>query len=202
MGRLSISDTVEVDSNLIHFDKKCIPTDEYVVLEMMRKDNIKTTSGIILPDTAYANERLGFYKVIEVGKTAFEEYGLKSGDYVVGDRLASTMQSYPITLMKYYNIIAKTNETNTTFSPLKNMVFVRDERNDVTQMGSLYVKNYKKRMNIGEIVAMNISDDITVPYKKGDMVLISKGGDSFQVGTEHVFIYKHDMICAKVCEDE
>ena len=45
---------------------------------------------------------------------------------------------------------------------------------------------------------INLEIEKDIPYKKGDTVMLSKGGDSFQVGDQHVFIYKHDMVVCKV----
>jgi co-chaperonin GroES (HSP10) len=184
----------------INFNKKCIPATDYVVLRVIdRNDNMKM-GGILLSKNNFSNERLGFYQVEEVGENAHNEYGLEKGDYVVADRLAQCYPTEPICVMKYVNVIAKTNKDNSQYSPLKNMVFVKDEVNTTQNINGILVNNYNKSLKIGEVVSMNISDDITVPYKKGDKVMLSKGGDSFQIGTEHVYIYKYDMIVAKVEE--
>jgi hypothetical protein len=82
------------------------------------------------------------------------------------------------------------------------MVFVKDDPHKATDVGGFLVNNYKKQLNIGEIVAMNIDSDIEVPFSVGDNVMISKGGDSFQIGTMHIFIYKYDMIVCKVVDEE
>lgn len=188
-------------NDTIEFNKKCIPASEYVVLKVIdRRDTFKI-GGLLMPASAFSNERLGFYQVLDLGKKAAEEYGLKVGDYVVADRLAQCYKTRPIAVMKYVNIIAKTDSENLTFSPLRNMVFVQDNPNKTTNVGGFLVTNYKKQLNIGEVVAMNIDPDIEVPFKVGDNVMLSKGGDSFQIGTQHVFIFKHDMIVCKV-EDE
>jgi co-chaperonin GroES (HSP10) len=189
-------------SDTIKFNNKCIPASEYVVLEVLDRNDSFEVGGLILPTKTFANERVGFYKVISVGKTAADEYGLKTGDYVVADRLAQCYKTEPIAIMKYTNIIAKTDIKNETFSPLRNMVFVKDDPHKATDVGGFLVNNYKKQLNIGEIVAMNIDSDIEVPFSVGDNVMISKGGDSFQIGTMHIFIYKYDMIVCKVVDEE
>ena len=191
-------------SGTIEFDKKCIPTSEYVVLRIINRNDKFNAGGIMLPSTAYSNDRLAFGKIEEVGKKAFEEYGVKKDDYVVFDRLATAYQTEPVAVIKYVNIIAKTNEENTTFSPLKNMVFVQDESDTTQNVGGILVNNYNKQLRIGKVVAINLDPEIEkdIPYKKGDTVMLSKGGDSFQVGDQHVFIYKHDMVVCKVEEKE
>ena len=191
-------------SGTIEFDKKCIPTSEYVVLRIINRNDKFNAGGIMLPQEVFSNDRLAFGKIEEVGKKAFEEYGIKSGDYVVFDRLATAYQTEPVAVIKYVNIIAKTNEDNTTFSPLKNMVFVQDESNTTQNVGGILVNNYNKQLRIGKVVALNLDPEIEkdIPYKKGDTVMLSKGGDSFSVGDQHVFIYKHDMIVCKVEDEE
>lgn len=185
----------------INFNKKCIPSSDYVVLRVIDRNENMSLGGILLANKNYSNDRTGFYQVEEVGENAHKEYGLEKGDYVIADRLAQCYPTEPICVMKYVNVIAKTNSENSQYSPLKNMVFVRDEKDTTQNVNGVLVNNYNKSLKIGEIVSMNISDDISVPYKKGDKVMLSKGGDSFQVGNEHVYIYKHDMIVAKVEEN-
>ena len=189
-------------SDTIEFNKKCVPAREYVVLRVIDRNDSFDVGGILLPSQAFSNERVGFYQVVDLGETAKEEYGLKIGDYVVADRLAQCYKTRPIAVMKYTNIIAKTDEKNETFSPLRNMVFVKDDPHRATDVGGFLVNNYKKQLNIGEVVAMNVDEDISVPFKVGDNVMISKGGDAFQIGTTHIFIYKYDMIVCKVTEEE
>ena len=186
----------------IHFDRKCIPASEYVVLRVIERNDSMSLGGILISEGAYSNDRLGFYRVEEVGETAAGEYGLKRGDYVLADRLAQVYKTSPIAVMKYVNVIAKTNSENSQYSPLKNMVFVKDERNATQNVGGILVNNYSAQVRVGEVVAMNIDESVKVPFGIGDKVMLSKGGDSFQIGTEHVYIYKHDMIVCVVKEEE
>lgn len=186
----------------INFNKKCIPSPEYVVLKVIDRQDTLKVGEVLLPNESYSNSRVGFYQVLAVGSTAAEYYGLKEGDYVVADRLAQCYKTKPIAVMKFTNVIAKTDAENKTFSPLKNMVFVKDNPNRTTNVGGFLVSNYDKQLNIGVVVSMNLDDDIEVPYKVGDHVMIAKGGDSFTIGTEHIFIYKHDMIVCRVDIDE
>jgi len=187
-----------VSNATIHFDKKCIPASEYVVLRVIDRNDNMALGGILISEGSYSNDRLGFYRVEEVGEKAAEEYGLKKGDYVLADRLAQVYKTSPIAVMKYVNVIVRTNADNTQYSPLKNMVFVKDEKNTTQNVGGILVNNYSAQVRVGEVVAMNIDDSVRVPFKVGDRVMLSKGGDSFQIGTEHVFIYKHDMIVCVV----
>lgn len=187
-------------ANTIEFNKKCVPATDYVVLRVINRNEEMRLGNVYVASGEFSNERVAYGEVLEVGKNAKTEYGLSVGEYVVFDRLATVAQTAPIALTKYVNIIAKTDKDNKTFSPLRNMVFVKDENDTVTKVGNVLVQNYNKKLNIGRIVAMNIDKDIEVPYQVGDNVLITKGGDSFQIGDDHVFIYKHDMLCCKVCD--
>lgn len=187
-------------ASTITFNKKCIPAPEYVVLRIKdRGDNIEI-GGILISNSEYSNDRLAHAQVVAVGSKAKEEYGLKEGDWVMYDRLASAYQTHPIAVTKFFNVICKTNETKSQFSPLKNMVFVKDEVNTTQNLDGVLLNNYKKKLNIGKIVAMNVDEE--VPYKVDDDVMISKGGDSLKLGEHHIFIYKKDMIVCRVEEEE
>ena len=72
-----------VSNATIHFDKKCIPASEYVVLRVIDRNDNMALGGILISEGSYSNDRLGFYRVEEVGEKAAEEYGLKKGDYVL-----------------------------------------------------------------------------------------------------------------------
>lgn len=189
-------------SDTIEFNKKCVPAPEYVVLDVIDRNDKFQIGGLLLPTTTFSNERVGFYRIRELGKTAAEEYGLKVGDYVVADRLAQCYKTRPVAVMKYTNIIARTDSENKTFSPLRNMVFVQDDPHVATNVGGILVNNYKKQLNIGKVVAMNVDSDVEVPFKVGDDVMLCKGGDVFQIGTLRVFIYRYDMIVCKVEDSE
>ena len=185
-------------SDTLKFDRKCVPAADYVVMRTLDRGDDLDMGGIYLTKSEFANDRLGFYRVEAVGKNAAKEYGLKEGDYVVADRLAQVCKTEPVAVMKYVNVIARTNETNDKFSPLRNMVFVQDKDDSVEDVGGILVTNYSKQLRMGKIVSMNLDPNIEVPYKVGDEVMLVKGGDSFQVGSEHVWIYKHDMIACVV----
>jgi len=188
-------------SDTVKFDKKCVPASDYVVLKTLDRGDDLNLGGIYLTKSEFANDRLGFYRVEAVGKNSAKEYGIEPGEYVVADRLAQVCKTEPVAVMKYINVIAKTNEANDRFYPLRNMVFVRDDDGKVDEVGGILVQNYSKQLRLGTIVSMNIDKDIDVPYKVGDKVMLVKGGDSFQVGSEHLYIYKHDMIACVVEDD-
>lgn len=152
-------------ANTIEFNKKCTPASEYVVLRVIERNDIVQMGHILIAESEFANEKLAFGQIVDIGKKASEEYALQKGDYVIYDRLATAHQTAPIAVTKYVNIIAKTDATNTEFFPLRNMVFVQDDTETVQMVGKVLVDNYNKKLRLGKVVAMNIDTDIEVPLQ-------------------------------------
>ena len=187
----------------IEFKNRCVACDEFVVLESLDISDEMNVGGIILAPSAFSNERLGFYKVLDVGKKAKEEYGIEVGDYVFADRLSSYYHTFPIVLMRYNNLIVRTNKDKSEVHPFKNMILVKDERETETNVNGIIVADYSKKINIGTVVDVNISEDkLPQPYSIGDKVMLTKGADNVKINGENYMIYKLDMIICKVEEDE
>ena len=72
-----------------------------VALRCINVGSIRTEGGIIVPEKAEINNRLGLYEVLSAGKKAEDMYGIKTGDYVYADRLAVFYDTSPICLMKF-----------------------------------------------------------------------------------------------------
>lgn len=182
----------------IKLDRKVICGAEFVALRMINKcDNLKI-GDIYIPQTSGSNERLGFYLVEDVGTKAKEEYGLNVGDFVLADRLASFGHTEPIAIMRYNNVICKTDQYQSTFSPLRNMLFVKPTNTEsITNVNGVYVQNYAEKLNTGIITACNFDKELNMPFDVGDEVLLVKGGDHVQLGMAEFFIYKHDMLICK-----
>jgi co-chaperonin GroES (HSP10) len=186
-------------TNQIEFNKTCKACDEYVVLKTIDVADEMVVNGIILSNNAFGNDRLGHYQVLDIGKKAKEEYGVEVGDYVFADRLASYYHTYPIAVMKYNNLIVKTNKDKTEIHPLKNMVLVKDERKSETNVGGIIITDYKKNINIGTVIEANISEDKQPQvFNVGDKVMLTKGADNVKINGEDYFIYKLDMIICKI----
>jgi hypothetical protein len=84
--------------------------------------------------------RLGLYIIEDIGSKASEETNLVVGDYVLADRLSSFAHTEPVCLMKYNNVICKTNKDRSAYIPLRNQVFVQhDKKEDVSNVGGVYV---------------------------------------------------------------
>lgn len=145
-----------------------------------------------------SNGRLGFYVIEDIGSKASQELGVTVGDYVLADRLSSFAHTEPVCLMKYDNIICKASKDRTSFSPLKNKVFVKhDKHEDVSEVGGVYVTKYDGKLNTGTVTAINIEDGIDFPFAVGDKVMLVKGGDLVDLGEDRFSIYKHDAIICK-----
>lgn len=183
----------------IEFDKKLTCGPEFVAVRIIENCEDLKIGNIWLPQTAEANGRLAFAKVENAGSTAFEEYGLKDGDYVMIDRLSTFAHTSPVAALKYNNVICLTDEKQTDYWPLKNMLFVEpEEKDDITKVNNIYVKGYADRLNIGTITKMNCEESLKLPFKVNDRVMLTKGADFVQFGEKKLYIYKHDMIVATI----
>lgn len=184
---------------MIEFDQKIDKIGaDYVALRDVDRNTVIDMGGIVLSETDLANNKLGYYQVEAVGSNAEKEYGLKVGDYVLADNLAKFYKSTPVCLMKYVNVIIKTNKDKTEYKPLKNMVLVKKANPDVDSFDGIYVQKERFFANIGEIVDKNIADGVDFPFEIGDKVLLTTGADVIDIGKNNYFIYKHDMIICKI----
>lgn len=184
----------------IDFDKKLTCGPKYVAVRIIENCETLKVGNIWLPQTAHQNARLAFAKVENVGSKAAEEYGLKEGDYVLIDRLSTFAHTAPVAALKYNNVICLTNETNSEFYPLKNMLFVEpSEKEAMSKVNNIYVpSSYDDKLNTGTITKMNCDESLKLPFKVGDKVLLSTGADVVELGKTTIRIYKHDMIVATI----
>ena len=187
--------------NQIEFDKKCKCGAEFVCVRILDNCDSLKVGDIWLPDTSFDNERLAHALVEDVGKDAADKLGIQVGEYVLIDRLATFAHTAPIALLKYDSVIAKADKYNKEYSPLRNQLFVEpDQKDDITDVGGVFVQNYADRLNIGTITKMNLDVENVGPFKVGSKVLLVKGGDFVQVGQTHIYIYKHDMLVCTIEE--
>lgn len=188
----------------INFDKTVICGPEYVALREIDSGKIgQTEAGFFISEEAAENNKLGFYKVQNVGEEARKNYGLKEDDYVMADRLASFYHTSPVCLMKYTNVIVKTNENRTEYKPLKNMIFVEEEKKEIKNSNGFYLQNDPNELRLGTIIDMNVDekDFPNLPFKVGDKVMLVRGGDLVQFGQRMFFVFKPDQIICKVVEN-
>ena len=182
----------------IEFDKKLTCGPEYVSVRIIENCEDLKVGNIWLPQMAEANGRLAFGIIESVGSKAAEEYGIKEGDYVMFDRLSTFAHTAPVAATRYNNIICLTNKDQSEYFPLKNMLFVEPDGNtDIAKVNNVYVPaSYSERLHTGTVTKMNC--DGNLPCNVGDKVLLTKGADYVQFGEKKLFIYKHDMIVAKI----
>lgn len=184
----------------IDFDKKLVCGPEFVAVRIIDNCEDLKVGNIWLPQSAESNGRLARAVVENVGSKAAEEYGLAVGDFVMIDRLSTFAHTAPVAALKYNNVICKTNNDGSEYFPLKNMLFVEPERkDDMAKVNSIYVPgSYDGKLNLGTITKMNCDEELKLPFKVGDKVMLTKGADVVQINQTKLYIYKYDMIVATV----
>lgn len=190
--------------NIIKFDAKCKCGPEFVCVRIIENSDDLKIGSIYLPGSVGANSRLAHCVIEDVGEKAAEEYGIKVGDYVMIDRLSTFAHTAPVALLKYNNVIVKTDKDMLTYKPLRNMLFVEpDEKDGLTDVGNgIIVQNYQDKLNIGTITDMNVDEDKKCPFKVGDKVLVTKGADVVEVNGKQIHVFKHDMIICSIEQDK
>ena len=183
----------------IEFDKKLVCGPEYAAVRIIDNCEDLAIGNILIASNVDANGRLAHALVENVGSEVKEKFGIDVGDYVMIDRLSTFAHTAPVAALKYDGIICKTNATKTEFYPMRNMLFVEPIENEAaTDVGGFLVPGLTDRLRTGKITAMNCDDSLKLPFKIGDTVMLSKGGDHVQFGTVDIMIYKHDMIVATI----
>ena len=183
----------------IEFDKKLKCGNDFVAVRVISNDDEMCVGGIYLPDSFQANGRLAFCKVEDIGKTAAEKTGVKVGDYVMVDRLATFAWTAPSAALKYDSVICKTNEDRSDYFPLEGSLFVEpDAKEDVSDVNGIYVANYTKRLNTGIVTKVGFEKSNEYPFGVGDKVMLVKGGDLVQLGNQTIHIFKKDMIVCTI----
>lgn len=183
----------------IEFDKKVVCGPEFVAVRILENCDELQIGSIWLPQSTESNARLAHCKIEALGQKAAEEYGIAVGDYVMIDRLSTFAHTAPVALLKYNNVICKTNADKSDFWPLRNMMFVEPEKKDnVTDVGGVFITNYAEKLNIGKIWKMNCDAELNLPFKENDKVLVTKGADIIQLGNIVLHIFKHDMIICRI----
>lgn len=189
--------------NITKFDSKCKCGPEFVCVRILENFDDLKAGSIYLPASVGANSRLAHCVIEDIGEKAAEEYGIKTGDYVMIDRLSTFAHTAPIALLKYNNVIFKTNKDRSICTPLRNMLFVKpDTKDGIAEVGGIVVANYQDKLNIGTITAMNVDEDKHLPFKVGDKVLVTKGADVVALDGNEIHIFKHDMIICSIEESK
>ena len=182
----------------IEFDKKVEAVADHVAIRIIENADKMEIDGILISSQDAENDKLAFGVIESVGTIAAKEYGIKVGDYCWFDRLSTYYHTKPVCITKYNNIIYLVDKDGKNPKPLRNMVFVRPNVKKIEEVGGILVSDYAKKIRSGVITAMNLDPDISVPYKVGDEVMLSRGPDSVKIGDTELLIYKWDMILAKI----
>jgi len=184
------------------FDPSAIKvTEKKVALKILDKGIERTEGGIIIPEKAEINSRLGHYEVIDVSTFANKEYGIDKGDYVYADRLSVFYDTSPVCIMNYENIICKSDKDGKELSPLKNMIFVEEERkDDVYKENNIFIASTTYHLPIGVITKMDLDETWTnaLQLEIGDKIVLTTGADICTIKGQKFRIYKPDMLIAKV----
>lgn len=185
----------------VEFDEKVKCGSEYVAVRIIENCDELKIGNIVVTDSTSANDRLAFCKVEDIGKDAADRTGCAAGDYVMIDRLATFAHTAPVACLKYDSVICKANESNTEYSPLKDMLFVeRDDNEEVAKVGNIYMMNPDEKLNVGTVTKVNFEASEEFPFVPGDKVMLSKGADEVQVGDKKIYIYKREMIVCKIVD--
>lgn len=187
---------------MVRFDRKVKCGADYVALRTIDNGREMDYGGILISQSAFSNDKLGFYQVIDIGECAEKEYDVHVGDYVLADRLAIYYRSEPVGIMKCNSVIVKTNKDRSEYYPLLNMCFVEPRDRGQTELDDgIIVQSSKEVLRIGTITAKNMSPDVIFPFEVGDTVLMPESDDFVSFGEKKFHIYKHDKVLCKVLEE-
>ncbi len=197
---------------MIHFDKDCEPASNIVLLDIIDNDTLSSkTGGFVVGDDSLRNLRVGFAKILKIGKEAKEKTGLDAGSWVFYDTLSTFYHTYPKALCRYVGLIMESNQEKTKYRALGGRCIVQPVKEEVGEGGhGSFVIPTSDEMKFG------IIKSITPPYegkdnasnfKVGDKVMLTKDerdelhgfkGDSSLDPTLPIYIYKTDAIIAKI----
>ena len=194
------------------FDEKVVCNSEFVSLRSCAnpKDNTFKNSGIYFTDNDFVNSKLGLYVVENLGEKAKEETGLEIGDYVLADKLAIFYKSYPVGILRYDNIIVKTNADKSEFYPMKDKVFVKvggnvskiEQNESEDDYVDFVIPQHldKNSPKTGFVTAFNVKNKDNFKLAVGDEVLLSRLADAVELPSgDTILIYNYPDILCKIC---
>lgn len=188
----------------IHFDEKCVPNHEFVVIRIIDNAKLLKAGNIILAETAFENEKLAFGIIEAVGKKAAEEYCLKPGQYCLFDRLSTFYHTEPVCIVRYNNVIVLTNEDRSDYFPVGGTLFVDETKDSYQEKKGVFIANTEENeAHTGKIVKMNLregKDDF--PFKLGDEVMLVKGADHVKLNGKMIFVYKPESVIVKIVREK
>lgn len=183
----------------IEFNKKMKCGADFVAVTVLDTQEDLKIGNVYLPDSVGANGRLAHCRVDDVGTTAAEKLGIKPGDYILIDRLATFAWTAPKAALKYDSVICLSNEKKTECFPLKDCMFIEpDAHESITDVGGFYVKDYDRRLNTGTVVKTNFEKTAAFPFEPGQKVMLVKRGDAIEFGERMYHSISKDMVVCTV----
>ena len=178
------------------FDKKLrIVSKDKVALRAFVKNTERIIGGIYLLEKFDINTRMNKYEITDIGSNAMEKTGLKIGDIVCADALARYYDTFPVSVIKYDNIIFKINKGETKIYPLKDMIIVTlDKLTEDNKDGIVVLTDL---LPVGTITHTNVSKK-KCDLKVGDKVLITDECDVVVYKGQKMYIFKYNDVVAKV----
>lgn len=187
----------------IHFDEKCVPNHDYVVIRVVDNAQLLKAKNIILSENAFSNEKLAFGKIEAVGKNAAREYKLEPGQYCLFDRLATFYHTEPVCVVKYNNVIVLTNENRSDYFPVGSTLFVDETKEAYENKKGVFVANTEEsEIHSGVISKMNLLETQDFPFSIGDKVMLTKGADHVTIDGKQFFIYKPESVIVKIVDEQ
>lgn len=197
---------------MIHFDNENLtPATDCVVIKITDSDTLASqSSGFVIGEESMRNMRVGFAKVLKLGKEAKERTGLSEGSWVYYDKLSTFYHTEPIAVLRYNGLIMETNENKTKYRALEGRVIVQEIQENESS-NKLFVIPTSKDMKIGIIKSITPPyDGKEVPFNVGDKILLTKDecdvlhgftGDKELDPSLPIYIYKTENIICKIHED-
>jgi len=180
---------------MIELDCKLTPAPEMVVLREISESNA-SSGGFVLAEGTLGNSRTGFFMVEEVGSEAFNHTGLKHGDYVYADRLASHYHTSPVCVMKWDNVLLCSDANKSIIKSMPGWALLIEVKEERT--GFFVSENKTIRHGIIKFINPAITADKEYPFKVGDDVMITSKCDVFDGFAEETLIaMKLEEIVAK-----
>jgi co-chaperonin GroES (HSP10) len=179
------------------YDKQLrIVAKDKVALRAFVKNTERIIGGIYLLEKYDINTRMNKYEITSIGTEAAEETGLKIGDIVCADALSRFYDTFPVSVIKYENIIFRINKEETEIYPLRNMLIVEiDKLEESNRKGVLVLSDL---LPVGTITHINVDKKKKCGLKVGDKVLITNDCDLVVYKGKKVYIFKYDDVIAKV----
>lgn len=166
-----------------------------VVLKAREANKEMIKGGIYIPSEVDINNRLHKYEIADIAPNAAEVTGLKLGDIILADMLARYYDTFPISVIKYDNIICKCKDYDSTdILPLNNQVLVEfDKTKEDEQKGIVVLTDL---LPVGTIIDINENNLKNKDLKVGDKVLCTKASIVFYYEGKKILIYNSEDIVA------